>query len=537
MLSRKIHGIQFMVMLLAFGQLFFAQAFAQTPNLTSIKSRADTMADLSIRLADAARNRDSDLVRELLKQGIDVNAFGSDGTPALHWAVRVQNTALTRELIDAGANVNLANRYGLPPLTIAATGGNVEMLKILLDAGADPNIRDGMGETVLMTAAKHGHAAIVKTLLENEALVNAREEGYDQNALMYAVRDNHKDIVSLLIARGADVNVQTKTGATPARRMPGESTGSHGDGIIRGGWPKQGMRYPVPGGKTPLIYAAREGHIESAMLLLDGGADLEKAEANGMTPLLIAILNDKMVMAKFLIERGANVNAIDWYGESPLWAAVDTRNMVLDSRTFEHDADREGALNVIKLLLQRGAEVNHRVTEMPPSRSYLLGLGSLAWVDTTGQTAFFRAASAGDVTVMKLLLEHGADPNIATFEGTTPLMAAAGVNWVFNETYDEGSEALLEAVKICHAAGNKINATNSMGLAAIHGAANRGSDSIIEYLATNGADLTIADNYQRTPLTWAKGVFLATHAPEAKPSSIALLNRLLTESGMNKNNE
>ena len=485
--------------------------------------------DDALRFADAARDHDFDTVRALLKQGADVNAFGLDGTPALHWAVNYEDIAMTQELIAAGADVNLLNRYDLPALYIAASTGNVEMMKVLLDAGANPNAHDKAGESMLMAAAQSGGVEAVKLLLDNEAEIDAREPDFEQTALMFAVRENDVATVKLLIERGANVDAQTVIGPTPANRLPGAGGGSHGDGIVRGGWPEQGMRNPISGGKTPLLYAARDGRLESAKLLLDAGADIEKADPNGMTPLLFAIINDHMPLAKMLIERGANINVVDWYGESPLWAAVDARNMAVDSGSFEQHADRDGGLEIIKLLIEKGADVNHRVKEYPPIRRWLMGLGSLAWVDFTGQTPFLRAALSGDVTVMKLLLEHGADPNVPTYNGTTALMAAAGVNWVVNETFDEGSEALLEAVKLCHSLGNEINATNSMGLAAIHGAANRGSDNIIEYLAENGADLTMKDEIGRTPMAWAEGVFLATHAPQPKPSSIALLKRLLGE--------
>lgn len=130
---------------------------------------------------------------------------------------------------------------------------------------------------------------------------------------------------------------------------------------------------------------------------------------------------------------------------------------------------------------------------------------------------------------MKLLVEHGADPNIGTFAGTTPLMAAAGINWVVSQTYDEGQEALLEAVKYAHSLGNDINAVNSMGLTAVHGAANRGSDDIIRWLAANGAKLDVADQQGRTPVTWAHGVFLATHPPVDRPETAALIEQLLAQ--------
>ena len=127
---------------------------------------------------------------------------------------------------------------------------------------------------------------------------------------------------------------------------------------------------------------------------------------------------------------------------------------------------------------------------------------------------------------MHLLLDHHADPNIATFGGTTPLMAAAGVNWTYAQTYDEGPAKLLEAVKLAQSLGNDVNAVNSMGIGALHGAANRGSDDIVRFLVEKGASLDITDKQGRTALTWAQGVFLATHPPVAKPTTIALLKQL-----------
>jgi ankyrin repeat protein len=159
-------------------------------------------------------------------------------------------------------------------------------------------------------------------------------------------------------------------------------------------------------------------------------------------------------------------------------------------------------------------------------RSHVLPLGSLSWVDFTGETPFIRAALAGDTVVMRLLLEHGADANLATTHGTTALAAAAGMNWTVAQTVTWGPAALLEAVRICHDAGNDVNAANSKGIRAIHAAANRGSDDIIQYLAAHGADLHAKDGDGRTAMDWAQGVFLATHPPTARPTAIEALRKL-----------
>ena len=485
-------------------------------------------AEHDTRLADAAMRRDVAAVRALLGQKVDVNVPGQDGTPALHWAVRVDDVATARLLIGAGAQATLANRYGVTPMAIAAANGSAAMIGVLLDAGADPNAPDPAGDTPLMNAARVGNLDAVTLLLDRGSMLDATDATYQQTALMVAVRENHPDVVKLLIARGASVNARTRIGRSPQWILPNSVPGfGHGIGIVRGGLPPRGSRAPIPGGMTPLLYAARDGRMDSVRMLLDAGANIEDRDANDITPLIIAITNNHPDVARFLIDRGADIKAVDWYGRTALWAAVETRNMDVDNGTFVNSIDRAPYLDLVRVLLERGANANARTKEVPPiRRDFLRITGSLAWVDFTGQTPFVTAALAGDLAVMKLLLQHGADPNIPTFDGTTALMAAAGMNWVVDQTYDEGQPALLEAVKLCVELGLDINAVNSMGLTALHGAANRGSDDIIRYLVAQGAKIDAKDAEGRTPLTWAEGVFLATHPARPKQGSIELLKQL-----------
>jgi len=354
------------------------------------------------------------------------------------------------------------------------------------------------------------------------------------------VREEHAGLVERLLAEGADVNAQSHAGELHRMVLPSEVPvgTSQGVGINRSGLPDRGMRYPITGMKTPLLYATRQGNLELTRELVEAGADIETADANGITPLINAILNhsivsvnrsgqsDHLKVAQYLVGAGANVNAQDWYGQTPLWVAVDTRNLEFAVTETTNRVDREEAFALIESLLAAGADPNPRTREFPPERRFIAGTGSNGWVDMTGQTPFLRASVAGDLRVLHLLLDYGADPNITTFDGTNSLMLAAGITWAVAETFDEGADALLETVKLAHALGNDINAVNSLGLRAIHGAANRGSDDIILYLAENGALLDVADNEGRTAINWAEGELTGARAPTRKPETIALLQEL-----------
>lgn len=484
-------------------------------------------------LAEAAARGDLTAVRVLLAERADVNATRVDGTTALHVAVDADRLDIADALLAAGANASAADRYGIRPLYLAAVNGNADMIRRLLDAGVDPDTLDPGGETALMTAARTGTPAAVRLLLERGARVDARDPEYQQTALMIAVRENHLPAIEILLAAGASPDAQTRTGPTPPFVPPckGTGCGSEGVGINRGGVPDRGRRAEVKGGMTPLLYAARDGRLAAAERLIDAGADVERGDGNGIRPLLMAVINNNLTVARLLLSKGADVNADDFWGRTPLWAAVEYRN--LDMNNNEQDSptdngvDRAPILAFIRELIDAGADVNARTRELPPSRRWLYSLNDVSWVDFTGQTPFLRAALSGDTATMRLLVERGADPNLPTLAGTTPLMAAAGVNWVVAQTYTESPQARVDAVTMCLELGADVNAANSMGLTALLGAVNRGSNDIIELLVRHGARLDIKDREGRTPMRWAEGVFLAAVGAERKPATIALLERLM----------
>lgn len=497
-------------------------------------------------VAEAVMHQDQAALRSLIEKKADVNAPLVDGSTALHWAVENDDADAVEMLLKSGAIADAKDRYGLTALYYAASNGNGAILQKLLKAGANPNIANKEGDTALMAAARSGKVDALAALLGHDAAVNARDGLTQQTALMWAARSDHAAAAQALIEHGADVNAKTRVGKTPERRLPGAGggpgNGSHGVGIVRGGWPDRGVQDAIPGGMSALLYAARDGRLDSVKVFLAAHSDANRAdvnqvEANGITPLIMAITNDHVDVARYLLDQGAGVNTPDWWGRTPLWAAVEVRNRD-NGRGGEHDIDRDAALELVKTLIARGADVNARTKEYAPIRRWVTPLNDISWVDFTGQTPFLRASLSGDTTVMRLLLVHGADPNIATFAGTTALMAAAGVNWAENQTYTESKEALMEALKLCVEKGGDVNASNSMGITALIGAVNRGSDDMVEYLVAKGAKLDVKDKEGRTPLVWAGGVFLATNPPEEKPSTIALLKKLMgTKTATTASNE
>lgn len=485
-------------------------------------------------LADSVMERDFVLAARLLEAGTDPDIPGRFTSTALQWAVYYGEVEFAARLLQAGADPNRGTPDTLvTPLSLAVEAGNPALVALLLDAGADPDARLLDGETVLMKAARDGMSEAGQLLVAHGADVGIRHEKYGHTALMLAANAGAAEMVDLLLEQGGDPNVATHwIGEETWIRPNGQPGFGNGIGIIRGGTPAdRGRRDPLMGGMTALLYAARHNHAQVAAALLDAGADIEQADANEIFPLLMAISNNNVDVAKLLIERGATLNRADWYGRTPLWEAVNVRNLYLDSETQDNYVDRAAMLAVIEILLDRGADVNARTKETPPFRDHYLRVGSLEWVDFTGQTPFLSAALAGDLTVMKLLLEYDADPHIATYQGTSALMAAAGINWVLYQTYTEGPEQLLEAVKLCVELGMDVNQVNSMGLSAVHGAANRGSNDILRYLVEQGARLDVLDKEGRSPLDWAKGVFLATHPAQEKPETVALITELL-QSGL-----
>jgi ankyrin repeat protein len=441
------------------------------------------------RLIDAAKSGRAGVVASLLAQKADANSAGADGTTALHWAVRQDHLEIADRLIRAGADVKAANRYGITALYLASVNGSAAMIEKLLKAGADANATSTEGETALMTVARTGNVEAAKVLLAHGAGVNAVETWKGQTALMWAAAQNHPAMARELIAHGAEVNGRSRL-QTWERQTTAE--------------PRE--KWLPLGHLTPLLFAAREGALESAGVLVEAGADVNATDPEGISPVVIAIINGHYDVAAYLLEHGADPNLADKTGRAPLFAAVDAHDLPASNRPPPKELhNRVSSFDLVKLLLAKGAEVNAQLKTQQPYRAKLdRGTDTML---TTGTTPLLRAAKAADLAVMRLLLDKGADPKLATRTGITPLMAAANVGTKEEDTTGrfKTEEEMIEAIGLLLETGVDINATTAQGQTALHGAALWGKDKVVEYLVAKGAKLDVKDRRGFTPLDAALG--------------------------------
>ncbi len=541
-------------------------------------------ADDRTAVADAAMRGDAAAVRALLKQARDINTAQPDGMTALHWSALNGNADLASMLLAAGANARATTRLGgYTPLHLAAQQGQRTVVAALLAAGADPSARTSTGATPLMLAAASGSAETVTVLLEQRVDPNATEAAHGETALMFAAALDRADVVRELLRHGADARVASATADLTGVTAPEEDLQNEirdaqdakdaqrsATGQTRRTAPKSdgvaGVTRPYTfneligrqGGLTALHFAARQGAARTVRALVDGGADVNAVSpADHVSPLLIAVINGQFDIAKDLLEAGANPNLANDGGVTPLYA---TLNIEWAPKMFYPQPraqlqQRTTYLELIAALLDKGADPNARLSKKTWFTQYNF---DLLRIDDTGATPFWRAAYASDIEAMKLLAARGADSNIPSMKpasggfrqggtrsgdeskdgsglppvptggpGIPPLLAAAGAG------YGEGFAAnahrfaptgMLAAVKYLveelHA---DVNARDGDGNTAVHNAASRGDNEMIQYLVSKGADVTLINRLGQTTVDMANGPVQRT---QPYPDTIKLLEGL-----------
>jgi ankyrin repeat protein len=435
----------------------------------------------------------------------DVNRRNADGSTPLQWAVFNGDVAEATRLVRAGADVSLANNYGATPMSLAAEVGNTDMLKVLLEAGANVDSPNADGQTALLAVSRTGNVAAAKLLLDHGAAVDAKEKFGGQTALMWASARRHPEMMQLLISKGADVNARS-TDRDYQRHVTAE------------GRPKS----LDSGGFTPLLYAARENCAGCVDVLLKNKADIDLPDPDGVSPLLLAIMNANWDLAKQLITAGADVNQWDIFGEAPLLTAVDLRNRIDGGRASIDPINTTKGVAIVNLLLEHGADPNMQLFFKPAN----VRGGSTTF--TRGATPLIRAATNGDLEVVKILLAHGADATVSMADRQTPIHAAIT---------GRGTEPqVVELIKVLQKAGTDVNVVALVnhpeeirGGTALHYAVRKRYKEVIKLLASFKIDMNAVDQDGLSALdyTQSRGFmpFMALQTPVYKDEA-ALLKEL-----------
>jgi ankyrin repeat protein len=448
-----------------------------------------------------------------LEQRADPNLADADGTTPLIWAVHNDDVDLVKRLLASGADVGAKNAYGATAMSEAAIIANEAVLEALLEAGADVDSPNADGQTALMVVARTSNVEAAELLVKHGANVNAREERKGQTALMWAAAQSQPAMVKALLAHGAEPNARS-TVYDWQRRVTAEPR----------------MKNMPAGGFTPLLYAARQGCLECARDLVAAGATVDLTDPDGITPLLSALLNAHFDTAKFLLDAGANPNKWDWWGRTPLYAAVDYNTVPHGGRPDRPSLDDTTSSQMIEILLDAGANPNAQLKLFPPYRSLRMDRGADAIIDI-GTTPLLRAARAGDVEAMKLLLARGALVDLPQVGGVTPLMAAVGLNNPIDTRGKFRTEIdALATAELLLDSGADVNARDARGRTALHAAAAQGYNDVVKYLVEQGADLEAADADGAKPIDAALGKLKGGRGPGVVHTDTADLLKALAAS-------
>ena len=555
-------------------------------------------------LAMAALYGDPQIVDRLLKGGADAKALGPNGESMVMFAARNGNPDVIRLLVEAGANVNAREPLrGTTALMWAVEQKHPEAVAALLKAGADPAARSGgaglprnyiaprVNTRAVEEAQKRRERAKAAGRTYEQQLEFEYQNGQDLGGPRNAFTANRAGGAGQAGQAPADAAQQPAAPAQPpattdqapavanaagagaapqaaaGRGAGGRNGGGRGRGAGAGGRagggaaqaaaaPDAGAAEPLDddsevvvaglvggggGGLTPLVFAAREGDIESAKLLLDAKADINEPTEYGWTPLLTAVNNRNYQLAKLLLDRGANPNLANKGGWTPLYLATDNRNIEGgDYPVPKPDMDH---LELIKVLLEKGADPNARVKDNTLTRTIF----TMQWFYENGATAFIRASQSSDTALMKLLLDYKADPKAATAQGDNALTASAGIGWVDGVTCERSPKENLEAVRMLLDLGLDPNGANQEGRTPLMGAALKGRPEVIQLLVDRGAKLDTRDKGSRDThipgatiagLTWealdyAEGlVRVGVQSAVERPEAAALIRKLMAARGM-----
>jgi ankyrin len=526
-------------------------------------------------LAMAAIYGNAPLIDRLIKAGADAKQKGSNGETMLMFAARNGNPQAVQVLLEAGAEVNARETIrGTTALMWAIEQKHPEAVKVLLAGGADHSAKSGgaglprnyMANRVNLRAVElaqdRRRRAAAAGITYDEQLIADQKSGREvggQRGLGQALDGNGNPVGARQGGAGTAPAAPSPT-AEPGGRQPGPpGRGRAGGGagtpaaqaLSGGAAPAAqdpddddnevviaGLVGSGGGGLTPLVFAAREGDLESAKLLVDAGAPINQVTEYAWTPLLTAVNNRNYQLAKYLLEKGADPNIANKGGWTPLYLATDNRNIEGgDYPVPKGDMDH---LDIIKLLLEKGADPNKKVKDNTLTRTIF----TMQWFFEDGATAFIRAAQSSDTVLMKLLLDYKADPKAVTTLGDNAMTVCGGIGWVEGVTYERSAKENLEAMRMLLDLGLDPNHANNEGRTPLMGAAMKGRSEVIQLLVDRGAKLETHDRGNRDTdkvssaaagKTWqavdyAEGlVRVGVQSAVVRPEAAALIRKLMAE--------
>ena len=459
----------------------------------------------AVPVIEAVKRGDATALRTLVRQKVDVNATEPDGTTALHWAADMGNAELVDLLLKSGAKLKTPNRFGSTAMGLATTKGYAPVMERLLTAGEDPK---GVvnGEPLVMLAARSGNVDAVKLLLAKGADPNTKEPQREQTALMWAAAEGHTGVVKLLLEAGGDVKARSKAPGKGLVLGTGFVVPRMNDPLgLRSNRDSQSWGIRLDGLQfTPLMWAARGGHIDTIKTLVAGGSSVNEAKPEGTTPLILAIINYHWEAASVLLDLGADPNKGPGYTALHQLAWSRRPNLAAAFHPgFPEPTGTIDSMELAKRLVAKGVNINAQMTE-----SFKDNFRNR--FNRIGATAFLLAAKGVDLPLMKFLVANNADRKIKNGDGDTPLMVAAGVA-ISNPGEDPGSEAeVMAAVKyLVEELGEDVNAVNKNNETALHGASYRTYIPVAQYLVNKGAKLHVENVIGWTPLSISDGAFYA----------------------------
>jgi len=417
----------------------------------------------------------------------------ANGSTPLLLAAANDDAAKVRQLLKSGANPNVRNKLDTTPLLEAAFHSNTEVIKALLDAGADPNAAGADGQTPLMLVARGTNVAAAKLLISKGANAKAKELQRGQTSLMWAAANSQGPMTRLLVEVGSELDARTaKDLFTP----------------LVSAEPRAQPR--SPGGMTALMFASREGCLDCVAAMVEKGASVNLPDPEGVTPLIWAIWNTRFDVAKYLIEHGADVNRWDWWGRTPLYLAVDYVTLPHGGRPDQPALDETLPIEIVRLLLDKGADPNPQLKMPAPLRA----TGNDRGLDpmlAPGVTPLIRAAKAFDVDSMKALLDRGADISLTTSRNMTATLAASGMGSTDADTRgyfttSDVQDRAIAALDLMFKSGGPVNGkAGQFAQVPLHGAAFWGWNKVVEYLLAKGAEINLADSRGYTAVDYAMG--------------------------------